>query len=75
MQVNYTLRGVPHSLEIEDRDDLKGLLLLTDEAIRACHTEAKENPMLLSLITDGVLNSLADDLGEITLGDIVPSNH
>jgi hypothetical protein len=67
MQVNYIMCGIPHALEIDDRDDLKEILLLTDEALRGCHPNAKKNPDLLVIIADGVLDSLAGDLGELAI--------
>ena len=73
MQVMYVWEGIPCTLEIDEREDLKALLLDIEQALRREHPEAFRSSRLITLITEHVLNALADDQTEISLGEIAPA--
>lgn len=69
MEVTYTVNGQPFSLQL-DSDDLRELLINVDRQVREKHEEVRENPDLIAVIADGLLNSLAADAEMITLGEL-----
>ncbi|TAK28817.1 MAG: hypothetical protein EPO21_21925 [Chloroflexota bacterium] len=70
MQVTYTVNGQSFMFEPQEEENLCDLAREVEEHVRAQHEELYENPYLSVIVADGVLNSLADDSADITLGEL-----
>lgn len=70
MRVIYSLRSEPHSMETDEHEDLRQLVRQIEQQLRAWHEELQHDEALLVVITDALLNNLADDAEEITLGEL-----
>ena len=69
MTVHYSIQGTSQTMEV-GAEDLPGICAEIATYVRAEHAEANANEDLMACITDGVLNSLADDSEEITLKEL-----
>ena len=71
MHVIYRVNGNEQTIEVEVADDLKMLLEQIEVELRLRHTEMNKDAAMLVRVADGLLNALADDQGDIDLGELV----
>ena len=70
MRVSYSVNGKPFGFEAQEEDDLRTLSVEITERVQAQHAELEANTYLPILITNGLLDSLADDAEEVALGEL-----
>jgi hypothetical protein len=70
MLVTYLVHGEPGSLETREEEDLRQLLAEIRHGLHDRHPELADDQRLLLLVTDELLNGLADGRDEIVLGEL-----
>lgn len=70
MHIGYTINGEPFAFEAEEEDDLRALAAEVAERIQSQHPDFPPSGLLSVLIADGLLNSLAEDAEQVTLGEL-----
>ena len=70
MQVQYTAKGERFAFELEQTDDLREIIPTIERHLRDAHPALAGHPRLPLLVSEGVLNSLAEERGTIDLGDL-----
>jgi hypothetical protein len=70
MNVTYTVEGSEFSTEVPSSDDLAELAQAIESHVRESHPELHDRPHLAERITGGLLDSLAAEAAEVSLGEL-----
>jgi len=70
MKVTYTADGQPYEFDIESDEDLREITREIERHLLLQHSDLQHDQGLPLVITDGVLNSIAEERSEIVLGDL-----
>ena len=71
MNVNYTIAGEVESAYLDDRLELKEVVQQLHDLLLQRHCELAEAIDLIVRVSDGVLNSAANDQEVIELGELL----
>lgn len=71
MKVHYSTNNTSHSFDLPELDDLREIIPAIEQHLLSEHPELGTNHRLPILVSDGVLDCLAEEQEEITLGELV----
>jgi len=70
MKVTYTASGKPDEFDIESGEDLREITREIEQHLLERHPDLRHDKRLPVTVADSVLNSIAEERGEIALGDL-----